>query len=273
MKNKIKLFLGLIIIIILICTIKKIRLKKYILEYKINNYKIKEEYTLSNKNHYYDITISNKKNNYIFTVNKNLHKSKKIIKEIKTYKNNNLVCVLPIFNKKIDNYLYCNSNNNQISIDYLLNSNNNDFNMIQEKTKKYHINYPTSSDLFKNKNKIKVYNKNIQPNEKYIIWDYKGIYIFTNNDTKYKRIVKKDIYDNVCENDSNMCHITNDEWNAFCNDYGYSEKDFKLLKKEVKKYHLEDVLTLDDGEYKICGYGNLQCCFNDDRSEEKEYVR
>ena len=50
MKNKIKLFLGLIIIIILICTIKKIRLKKYILEYKINNYKIKEEYTLSNKN-------------------------------------------------------------------------------------------------------------------------------------------------------------------------------------------------------------------------------
>ena len=61
MKNKIKLFLGLIIIIILICTIKKIRLKKYILEYKINNYNIKEEYTLSNKKHYYDITIKNKK--------------------------------------------------------------------------------------------------------------------------------------------------------------------------------------------------------------------
>ena len=107
---------------------------------------------------------------------------------------------------------------------------------------------------------------------------YKLISQGNGNDFKLPKVSElspllKDIYDNVCENDSNMCHITNDEWNAFCNDYGYSEKYFKLLKKEVKKYHLEDVLTLDDGEYKICGYGNLQCCFNDDRSEEKEYVR
>jgi len=242
MKNKMKLFLGLIIIIILIFTIKKIRLKKYILEYKINNYNIKEEYTLSNKNHYYDITINNKKNNYIFTINKNLHKSKKIIKEIKTYKNNNLVCVLPIYNKKIDNYLYCNLNNNQISIDYLLKSNNNDFNMIQEKTKKYHINYPTSSDLFKEKNKIKVYNKNIQSNEKYIIWDYKGIYIFTNNDTKYKRIVKKDIYDNVmsCIVDNYYVLFDNTSHEGIKTAYYYNLNSNRLKTLKIKKYISKD---------------------------------
>ena len=242
MKNKIKLFLGLIIIIILICTIKKIRLKKYILEYKINNYKIKEEYTLSNKNHYYDITIKNKKNNYIFTVNENLHKSKKIIKEIKTYKNNNLVCILPIYNKKTDNYLYCNLDNKQVSIDYLLKSNNNEFNSIQEKTKKYHINYPTSSDLFKDKNKIKVYNKNIQSNEKYIIWDYKGIYIFTNNDTKYKRIVKKDIYDNVmsCIVDNYFVLFDNTSHEGIKTVYYYNLNSNRLKTLKIKKYISKD---------------------------------
>ncbi len=242
MKNKIKLFLGLIIIIILICTIKKIRLKKYILEYKINNYNIKEEYTLINKKHYYDITINNKKSNYIFTVNKNIHKSKKIIKEIKTYKKNNLVCILPLYNKKIDNYLYCNLDNKQISIDYLLKNNNNDFNSIKEKIKKYHINYPTTSDLFKEKNKIKVYNKNIQSNEKYIIWNYKGIYIFSNNNTKYKKIVKKDIYDNVmsCVVENYYVLFDNTSHEGIKTAYYYNLNSNKLKTLKIKKYISKD---------------------------------
>ena len=242
MKKNVKLFLILVFIIILIFTIKKIRLKKYVLEYKINNYNIKEEYTLSNKKHYYDITISNKNNNYIFTVNKNLHKSKKIIKDIKTYKKNSLVCILPIYNKKIDNYLYCNLDNKQISIDYLLKSNNNDFNTIQEKAKKYHINYPTSSDLFKEKNNIKVYNKNIQSNEKYIIWDYKGIYVFTNNNTKYKRIVKKDIYDNVmsCIVDNYYVLFDNTSHEGIKTAYYYNLNNNKLKSLKIKKYISKD---------------------------------
>ena len=242
MKNKIKLFLGLIIIIILICKIKKIRLKKYILEYKINNYNIKEEYTLINKKHYYDITINNKKSNYIFTVNKNIHKSKKIIKEIKTYKKDNLVCILPLYNKKIDNYLYCNLDNKQISIDYLLKNNNNDFNSIKEKIKKYHINYPTTSDLFKEKNKIKVYNKNIQSNEKYIIWNYKGIYIFSNNNTKYKKIVKKDIYDNVmsCVVENYYVLFDNTSHEGIKTAYYYNLNSNKLKTLKIKKYISKD---------------------------------
>ena len=241
-KKIIRFFIGVIIIILLICIIKKIRLKKYILEYKINNYNIIEEYTLKKKNHYYDITINNKKNNYIFTINKNLHKSKKIIKEIKTYKNNNLVCILPIYNKKIDNYLYCNLDNNQISIDYLLKKNNNEFKTIQKKVKIYNIKYPSSSTIYKEKNNIKVYNKNIQSNEKYIIWDYKGIYIFTNNDTKYQKIVKKDIYDNImsCIVDNYFVLFDNTSHEGIKTVYYYNLKNNKLKTLKIKKYISKD---------------------------------
>ena len=82
----------------------------------------------------------------------------------------------------------------------------------------------------------------------------------------------KYIYFFVCESDSNMCHITDDNWKELVDD-GYSSTDFEKLKKEIKKYNLEDYITIEEDEYKICAYGGLQCCFNNDtmnRSDELE---
>ena len=76
----------------------------------------------------------------------------------------------------------------------------------------------------------------------------------------------KDIYDCVCESEASMCHIDYDDWNELVKEIGYTENDFNNLKDEVERYNLKDFLVLDDGEYKICGYGGLQCCFNDDRA-------
>jgi len=61
------------------------------------------------------------------------------------------------------------------------------------------------------------------------------------------------IYDNVFESDATMCHIDKDDWNNFYAD-DYSENDIVVLKEEVKKYGLEDVLTFNEGEYKIVGW-------------------
>ena len=61
----------------------------------------------------------------------------------------------------------------------------------------------------------------------------------------------KYVYDTICHSESTMCHVDYDDW--------------KELKDEVKKYHLEDYIVIDDGEYKICGYGGLPTKFNDDR--------
>ena len=82
----------------------------------------------------------------------------------------------------------------------------------------------------------------------------------------------QEIYSDVSESDSKMCYITDDDWKRFYSEQ-YSEKDILLLREEVKKYKLDDVITFDDGEYKILGWGNLEISFNDDRKLNKNKDR
>lgn len=81
------------------------------------------------------------------------------------------------------------------------------------------------------------------------------------------------VYDFVCESESNMCHIDYDDWEELKKENDFSEEDINTLREEIKKYHLDNCITLDDSEYKICGYGELQCCFNDDRRVNHIYER
>lgn len=82
------------------------------------------------------------------------------------------------------------------------------------------------------------------------------------------------IYDSVCESDASMCHITEEDWKEFYAE-AYTEKDFKILQDEVKKHDLGDVIGINDAEYKIVGYGDLETRFNDDREigRSREYER
>lgn len=77
----------------------------------------------------------------------------------------------------------------------------------------------------------------------------------------------KYVYDCVCNSESNMCHIDYNEWEELKDYNDFIEEDIATLKKEIDKCNLDDYITIDDGEYKICGYGGLQCCFNDDRDK------
>ena len=74
----------------------------------------------------------------------------------------------------------------------------------------------------------------------------------------------QDIYDDVCQSEASMCHITNEDWNEFYKD-DFTEKDVDNLKNEVKELGLQEVITFDDAEYKIVGWGDLETRFNDDR--------
>lgn len=76
----------------------------------------------------------------------------------------------------------------------------------------------------------------------------------------------KEAYDTVCESDNEMFYITDDEWQELVRDGEYNKDDFNVLQEEIKKYELEDLVTInnDDGE-KIVGYGDLSTKFNDDR--------
>ena len=77
------------------------------------------------------------------------------------------------------------------------------------------------------------------------------------------------IYDDVCSSDAEMCHISEEDWDKIYSD-DYSDKDFENLKLEIEKFGLQEAIVIDDGEYKIVGYGDLDTRFNDDRNLEKD---
>ena len=79
----------------------------------------------------------------------------------------------------------------------------------------------------------------------------------------------QDIYDDVCSADSTICHISDEDWEKYYTDE-YSDKDIEKLEEEIKKYKLDNIVTIDEDRYKIIGYGNLEIMFNDDRNFEKE---
>ena len=76
------------------------------------------------------------------------------------------------------------------------------------------------------------------------------------------------IYDDVCYSESSMCHIDEEDWDLQYSE-DYTEDDINELQMEIIKYHLNDVIGIDDGEYKIVGYGDLETRFNDDRKINK----
>lgn len=77
----------------------------------------------------------------------------------------------------------------------------------------------------------------------------------------------KYVYDRVCESESNMCHIDYNDWEELKEDYEFCDEDIVTLNNEIKKYNLNDLILVDNGEYMICGYGCLQTMFNDDRNK------
>lgn len=80
----------------------------------------------------------------------------------------------------------------------------------------------------------------------------------------------KYVYDLVCESESNMCHITNEEWLEVAEENNFNDLDIESLLEEIKKYNINDYIAINVDGYKICGYGCLQCCFNDDRIERTD---
>lgn len=194
MKKKITGILILIIIFFLLIKLINIIKPSHVVNYKINNnYKVKEYYDKKLKE--YDFIITNKQNTYVYSIKDNKNK-KRFIKEIKTYKEDNVECILPKYKKNIESNLYCIDNGNQISNYYLEKNNPDLYNKIYKKAKINKKNDKVDNSLIKYK-KLKLYQKNILDNDNILLWDYKGLYVLSNSSLNYQRIVEQDFYDNV----------------------------------------------------------------------------
>ena len=234
--------------------------KKHNVEYKIGKYNINEKFYIENKNHNYEFKITNKKETYSFILNNNVNKRKKLIKDIKIYKKNNIKCIIPIYVKDISKNIYCLENNNQVSNYYL--KDNDNFKSIIEYTKKYKVNLPSDSEKYKEFKKIKVYQNNINDNTAYIIWNYKGIYILKNNELKQQKFLNYDLYDNIMSTttsnyfvlfeNSNVMGIEKIHYYDIKND---KYKIFKLKDKISKDSYIngvyDDLIYVTDNKKKI----------------------
>lgn len=238
--NRIKKIILVIFLLVLVYFGYRILIKEHEVSYTIDKYRIKEHFYI-NKNHYYDLIISKDKLNYTYTLDKNLSKEKRIIKEIKTYKSNNLVCIVPIYKENIELNVYCDLDNEEVSNDYLIKTYNNDFKIIKKKIKKYKIKYPSNKNIYKKYKKNTVFQNNILDNYNYYIWNYKGILVLNNKELKYQKILNYDLYDNIMAVSIDRYYVLfeNTDVNGIKNIYYYDSKNKKLntfkLKEKLSK--------------------------------------
>ena len=235
MKKRIIRIIVFIIIVFSLTKIINVLKPSHIVDYKVNNnYKVREYYDKKLKE--YDFIITNKKNTYVFSIKENKNK-KRMIKEIKTYQEKKVECILPKYKKNIESTIYCTNDGKQISNDYLEKTNPDLYQKVSKAVKKKK---KQDNRLTKYK-KIKIYQKNILDHENILLWDYKGLYILNQEELKYQKIVNQDFYDNV------MFTVVDDLFVLFKNDsvkgintiYTYrldkDKKDTIQLNKKINK--------------------------------------
>ena len=261
--SRIKKLLIVVFLLVLVYCGYRILIKEHNHTYTIDKYKINEHFYIDQE-HYYDFIIIKDKENYTYTLNKDLSKEKRIIKSIKTFKSNNLICIVPSYKEKIELNVYCNLDNEEVSIDYLIKTYNNDFKNIKKKIKKYKIKYPNTSTAYQKYKKNTIFQKNILDDYNYYIWNYKGILILNKKELKYQKVLNYDLYDNIMATtiDGYYVLFENTDVNGIENIYYYDSKRNKLNTFKLKE-------KLDKDSYINGVVDNI--VYVTDRKNKKEY--
>ena len=262
-RKQIKLLVLLIFIILLIPFIRKIFIKEYNIIYEKNNFIINEIYKYENKEHKYEINIKNKEYEITYLLNEDFNKNNEIIKDIKLYQEKDINCILPIYTKSIENKLYCVKDNKQVS-NYYLNK-NKDYNNILKQVKKYKIKKLESNNKTTKYKNLKIYKNNLNEEDIFTIWDYKGINIIEKNNNKYVKILDYDLYDEIKTiiYDKYFVLFENSHVDGIENIYYY---DFK--KDKLKLYNPEIIISKD---FYINGVVNNLIYVTDNKTK-KEYT-
>ena len=261
--KQIKLLVLLIFIILLIPFIRKLFIKEYNIIYEKNNFIINEIYKYENKEHKFEINIKNKEYEITYLLNEDFNKNNEIIKDIKLYQEKDINCILPIYTKNIENKLYCVKDNKQVS-NYYLNK-NKDYNNILKQVKKYKIKKLESNNKTTKYKNLKIYKNNLNEEDIFTIWDYKGINIIEKNNNKYVKILDYDLYDEIKTiiYDKYFVLFENSHVDGIENIYYY---DFK--KDKLKLYNPEIIISKD---FYINGVVNNLIYVTDNKTK-KEYT-
>lgn len=165
-----------------------------------NSFMINEDYDkIADYNMYYFLIKDKKDNSFVYSLNKSLNKQSRIIKDIKSYQNNNLYCIAPVLkNKVIDNVL-CKLDGVQVSTSYLKQIGNGDIQTFNISLKKdgYNLNEDLDKEttIKQSYGNMSIYNL-VDPNIYITMWGYNGVYILNNENIQYRDFLRYDVYEN-----------------------------------------------------------------------------
>lgn len=205
MKKKVFGLISLIILVLISQVVLKIFITEREENYILDGYTIIEKLKVIENEEYYDFVVTDKsKNKYIFGIKGKFNKKKKIVEEIKSFKEGNLVCIYPVYKNDVIGDIACKYNDKQVSYAYLRQVENKSVLKFIDKLKREGINNPKWDDVSERKTvikhdskKIEVYQDNIPENYKFLIWRYKGLYLLNNDKSIAMDYLENDQYDNV----------------------------------------------------------------------------
>ncbi len=175
----------------------------YSLKTSNNAYMIHENFEKERKyNMYYFLITDQNKKNFVYSIDRNLNRQSRIIKEIKTYQNNNLYCIAPVFKKKAIDSVLCKLGETQVSTTFLKQAGNNNVLNFTANLKKegYTLNEELDKETpikssYGNGKKISIYDE-LDESLYLTLWGYNGVYILNNGEIEYRDFLRYDHYEN-----------------------------------------------------------------------------
>lgn len=173
-----------------------------------DSYLVKEKFYKDNGKHYYEYVVMDKKNNeFSFYKINDFNKQVKVLKDIVSYKSDDLLCYLPVYKDGTTSELNCfvgkGKKKEYVDYNYLvmsgidtshvekyydhLNYSRNSWKKSKDTKSKYSINNNSTAYVFKD---------NVPSNYIFPIWNYNGLFYITSGKCKTMQYLDKDIYEN-----------------------------------------------------------------------------
>lgn len=186
-KTVFSLFLLFLLLQFFITFFIKDKKNTYMIKGEKEKYEIKEIY--HNKKYHIEIK-DKKKRTFHFLVSYNYNKQEKIIKGIKEYKKDNLICLSPILRKEKESSISCFDGEKEFTDQVLKEEDSKTY---EEVIKKFH---KSESLTTLQKYKDVTYSKEALKNRTFVVWSYDGIYYFSDKQVEKIKLFKKDQYEN-----------------------------------------------------------------------------
>ena len=177
-KSAITMIFVFFFLIALINIFTSLKTKSYSIEYEIFDYEISENYDEENELYFFEITNNKITQNFVY--NSKYQKERKIIKDIKTYKEDEYTC-LKIEGTLVKSYPLCSYKNEII-----------DYHLVPESLKE------KISEFFKEPPSMERIDGNytiFNTEDELLVWSYKGFKYIKDGRSKMINIFNEDIYE------------------------------------------------------------------------------